>query len=297
MFDDLRGLFYESVISTYDTYAECRDSAKTGRNILLRAAVHVAIALYHFREHLPPELSRTPSRVADEWPDYRLLGGVTNAAKHKILTRKTPEGEPLVKLAEDISELLVITKYEDGSGEYYDARVKVVVKCSDGSTRNLDSAIVSVLNYWGRTLDSAGVVSYLPRKAMEEPGSRLISRADARSPNFEILNTVRWAPRVQVRKFNAEEGCSDLVDLTGAKIEVNIYRPSYILNVSVTRSPGAPPIACSLEFTNEQSMAYHALTTDSERTEFSRRLVDERRDEVKSKLSSASNERAVRKPE
>jgi hypothetical protein len=291
VFDDLGGLFYESVVSAYDAYAESRDGAKTGRNILLRNAVEAATALFHFREHLSPELSRTRPEVVLECPDYRLLADVANVAKHKVLTRQTSEGASLVSSAEDISELLVVTSYEDEAGEYSDARVQVTVKCSDGSSRNLDSAIVSVLNYWSGALSAAGAVSYPPRKAMEEPGSRFIPRAEARSPNFEILNSVRWTTLMQLRKFNAKEGRSDPVDLTGKNIEFNIYAPSYVLNMTVTPS-GAPPVTCALELTKEQSVAYDILTTDNERNDFLRRLVDERQTELQSKLSSALQERA-----
>jgi hypothetical protein len=45
VFDDLAGLFYESVGAAYSVYAESRDNAKAGRNNLLRTAIEVATAL------------------------------------------------------------------------------------------------------------------------------------------------------------------------------------------------------------------------------------------------------------
>src|SRR5258708_2384538 len=109
-----------------------------GRNKVLRAAVEAATALFHFREHLPASLARTRSQAFLECADYRLIADVTNVTKHKILTRSTSEGAPLVSSADAIHELIVITRYEDEAGEYLDARVQVVVDCDDGTTRNLD---------------------------------------------------------------------------------------------------------------------------------------------------------------
>jgi hypothetical protein len=292
VFDDLAGLFYESVGAAYSVYAESRDNAKAGRNNLLRTAIEVATALFHFREHLPAQLARTRAQTVFECPDYRLIADVTNVAKHKSLTRNTSEGAPLVSSAEDIHELIVITQYEDEAGGYSDVRVQVVVNCDDGLTRNLDSAIVSVLNYWGGILSASGTVAYVPRKPMEEPGSRFIARTDAKSIDFEIIKGLRFASHMQLRKFNANEGRSDPVDLTGSDISFNIYAPSYVFDVIVTPTAGGPSFTCSLELTKEQSLAFHGLKTDSERTDFLKALTNERQAEIQFKLQRVAQEGA-----
>lgn len=290
MFDDLAGLFYESVEPAYRFYAENRDT-EAGRNRLLRAAVEAATALFHFREHLPEGLARTRSQAVLECPDYRLIADVTNVAKHRTLTRNTSEGPPLVSAADAIHELIVITRYEDEAGEYSDARVQVVVDCDDGVTRNLDQAIVSVLNYWGGILSASGAAPYVPRHPVDEPGSRFIARADAHSIDFEIVQGLRFKSRCQIRKFDAAKGSSSPVDLTGAKLNFNMYRP-YVFEFTATPSTGGPGFTFSLELTPEQSLAYRALKTDDERTEFLKAIAGERQAEIRCKLQSAAQEGA-----
>jgi hypothetical protein len=290
VFDDLAGLFYENVEPAYRVYAESRDDTKAGRNRLLRAAVEAATALFHFREHLPAHLARTRSQAVLECPGYRLVADVTNATKHKALTRNTSEGAPLVSSANAIHELIVITRYVDEAGEYSDARVQVVVDCDDGVTRNLDSAIVSVLNYWGGILSVSGTASYEPRNPAEKPGSRFVARADARPLDFEIIQGLRFASHMQLRKFDAVEGRSTPVDLTGADISFNIYRPSYVFQITATPSAGGPSFSCSLELTQEQSLTYHGLQTDDERTEFLKSIANERQAEIRSKLQRTTGE-------
>jgi hypothetical protein len=292
VFHDLAGLFYESVEPAYRVYAESRDNTKAGRNRLLRAAVEAATALFHFREHLPADLARARSQAVLECPDYRLIADVTNAAKHGALTRNTSEGPPLVSSADAIHELIVITRYEDEVGEYSDARVQVVVDCDDGVTRNLDRAIVSVLNYWGGILSASGVASYLPRHPVDEPGSRFVARADAHPLDFEIVQGLRFASHLQLRMFDATKGRSSPVDLTGANLSFNIYRPSYVFQITATPSAGGPSFTCSLELTPEQSLAYQALKTDDERTEFLKAIANERQAEIRCKLQSAAQEGA-----
>ncbi|UWU69139.1 hypothetical protein [Bradyrhizobium sp. NC92] len=290
MFDDLSGLFYENVEPAYRSYAEVRESGKAGRNKLLRAAVEVTTALFHFREHLPGHLARTRSQAVLECADYRLIADVTNVTKHKELTRSTSEGAPLVRSADAVHELIVITRYEDESGEYSDVRAQVVVDCEDGTTRNLDSAIVTVLNYWGGILRAAGVAPYVPRSPAEEPGSRFVARADARPLDFEILQGLRFASHMQFRRFDVLEGRSSPVDLTGADISFKIYKPSYVFQITATPSAGGPSFTCSLELTEEQSLAFHQLKTDSERTEFLKAIANERQAEISSKLRSAAQD-------
>jgi hypothetical protein len=59
VFDDLASLFYHNVVSAHDHYATIRDENTSGRNRHTRAALEAATALYHFREHLPPQYAKT----------------------------------------------------------------------------------------------------------------------------------------------------------------------------------------------------------------------------------------------
>lgn len=287
MFDDLGGLFYENLVPLYEAYRESRRRNDSGRNKRLQTTIQAAAALSHFREHLPPQHAKSWSSVVAECPEYRLLAAVTNAAKHKNVTRKSSERPPLIATAAHVGEQLFVTLYEDGEGQYSDSRVSVMAKCTDGTTRNVDLAIVLVFNYWREMLNNLGAVSYPRCELMDEPEVRFVTRNDASAPNFEVLNVVRWRTAVQIGKYDAVTGRSNPVDLTGAIIEMNIYRPAYELAIDVNL-PGRPaPVSCILKLTDEQAQFYHAITSVSEREEFVKALARERQSEIETMLTEA----------
>jgi hypothetical protein len=291
VFDDLASLFYHNVVSAYDQYVSIRDGNTSGRNRHTRTALEAAIALFHFREHLPSEHAKTRAQVVAECPDYRLVADVTNATKHRTLDRDTSEGPPLVKSAEDIEETTVVTRYADEQGEYTDARTLVFVSCNDGALRNLDIALTNVLNYWGSELKRLDIVAYVPREAPELSGARVVLRSQARVYNKEIIQGLRFKERLQLMKFDAVKGCAVPIDLTGAKIEYRIYKPRYSVNITLN-SPGLDePIKHTLDLTEEQSFAVAELKTDAERISYINSVILERRKEISDIMAATLNER------
>jgi hypothetical protein len=236
-----------------------------------------------------PLLSKkTRPEVVADCTDYQLVADVTNATKHRVLNRDTSEGPPIVRAAEDVEEVTVITRYEDEQGEYADARTLVMVKCSDGVRRNLDTALTNVLNFWGEELKRLGVVDYTQRPVPEPPGSRFVPRSEARPLNFEILQGLRWRQKFQLLKFDFSKGCSAPVDLSDVvKLEMKIYKPRYVVDI-VGNLPGfAEPIKCSTELSEEQSFAVAALKTDAEREAYKNRLLVERQQEIRDAITAA----------
>jgi len=266
LFDDLVAMFYENVVAAYSAYATQREGSTAGRSGHLRASIEVATALFHFREHLPSPPTR--AQVVAACPDYRLIADVVNAAKHRVLSRPTSEGPPLVKDADDIKELTIITFYRDADGEYSDARTVVNVSCADGVQRNLDNALTTVLNYWGGVMKAMGAIDFSPQPLPERPGSRFVSRDEARGLTLEAMRGVRFAKSFQLMKFDPDKGSSEPIDLTGSEVEFSIYKPITRVDVNITASDGGEPIVYSISLTEEQSAAYQLLTSEEARHAF-----------------------------
>jgi len=288
VFDDLASLFYHNVVSAYDHYAAIRDENTSGRNQHTRAALEASAALYHFREHLPSQYAKTRAQVVVGCPEYRLVADVTNATKHRTLIRDTSEGPPLVKSAEDVEEITIVTRFEDEQGEYTDTQSVVFINCTDGVRRNLDTALTRVLNYWGNELKRWDIVNYVPRNAPELPGTRYVPRSLARVQTKEIIQGLRFTQRIQLMRFDASKGCAVPIDLTGANIEYTIYKPRYSVDITVKSPNLDEPIKCSLDLTDEQSLAVAALKTDAERRSYINAVITEHRKEISDAMAAGA---------
>lgn len=286
MFDDVAANFYHNVVAAYDAYVLHRDAGVSGSNRHMRAAVEAATALFHFREHLPSEHTKTRPQAVAECPDYRLIADVANAAKHRVLDRPTSEGPPLVVSAEDIQEFAVITRYQDAEGEYNDARTAVLVKCADGVSRNLDSALTVVLNYWGAELKRLGITGYSARDVPEPPGSRFVARASAKGLSLEMVQGLRWKQAVQLLRFDAEQGRSEPIDLTGSDLQFRIYKPKRTIDVMATPADGSEAISCSLELSDQEATILEKLP-EAAREAFVNLLLYEHRAEFSEELSES----------
>jgi hypothetical protein len=93
---------------------------------------------------------------------------------------------------------------------------------------------------------------------------------------------------LQLLKFDSSKGCSDSIDLSDVtKLEMRIYKPRYVVDI-VGNLPGlTEPIKCSIELTEEQSLAVAALKTDAEREAFKDRLLTERQQEIRDAITAA----------
>ena len=127
----------------------------------------------------------------------------------------------------------------------------------------------------------------MPRSAPEPPGTRLVPRSEARAHNKEIVQGLRFEQTLQLMTFDASKGCAVPIDLTGAKLEYRIYKPRYSVDITV-KSPGLDePIRCSIDLTEEQSLAVTALTTDAERTSYINSIIVEHRKEISDAMAAS----------
>lgn len=284
MFDDVAITFYNNVVAAYDEYVANRDATSAGQNRHIRSAVTAAIALYHYREHLPDTIKPGYRAAIQACPEYRLIQGVANAGKHKSVDRF----DPLVGSAADIRELIVCTRFCDNEGEYSDVQTKVIVACTDGKTQNLDPALTRVLNYWGDLLDSNGLVAFKKRPEKPLPGHIFVDRNDARMGlDLEALQGIDFRQNFQFQEFDQNTGNAVPLNLDGAEVEFQLYKPPrQILDLTMTH-PDFGAVTVSLEFTDAENHNYHGLQTDDEREEFKRTIISTRRSELQSLLQAA----------
>ena len=281
MFDDTAGLFHENVIVAYQDFIKARTSPVTGRSQDLRLALTVAAALYHFREHLPT--SRRPSRATLEkkCADYGLLGDIVNASKHGELTK----GAPRVRRATDIEETVVLTEYKDEQGTYCDAEKIISVTLTDKSMRELGEVVTNVLNFWLTELHAMKILS-TPKTFSLPIKSKPVSRAESISPNLEIIQGVRFRQRWQLRRFDHNTGVSKPIDLTGGKVEFQIYKPAE-LTVVLTHEETGKSLTRTLLLNRDEVEAFKKMDNDGQRQNYlanlaqSRKAFEELADEAK----------------
>jgi hypothetical protein len=285
MFDDLAAFFYENIVAAFTDYSKVRRNDPYGRSRDIRAAIDAATSLYHLREHLPAQYRKSRSEVAKLCPDYDLLGDVANAAKHDDLTR----GKPQINSADDIYEMTVITRYEDCDGEYSDAQKMVMVKLKNGSERDLFEVLTNVINFWGRELESYGAIKgFKPFPVPKAPGSAFIKRADAkRQLDIEMIRGLRFKHHMKLQKYDAAKGTSEPINLTGAKLHYRIYKPSYSVDV-VLKSQNGKELKATFDLTEEESLKWHGLETEEQRTEFLRTLTECRKEDLQKLINHAT---------
>lgn len=269
MYRSVASNFYHNVVAAYDEYAANRDSPHSGRDKHLRTAIAAATALYHFREHLPGELKGKIGAI-EATPEYALVHGVTNAAKHGVVTKR----QALVARASDVREVTVLILYSDDDGEYSHAQTMVQVKCTDGETRQLDPAIPRLLNRWGNFLRDLDVCDFVARPEFEVPGHRYLSRQEATtSHGLEVLRGLDFEQTIQPSYFDVDLGRAVPLDLTGAQMSLRIYKPPRQVLDVIMSHPDREDVTVSIPFSEEENAAFHRLPDEAARVAFKENFV------------------------
>jgi len=270
MFDDLGAHFHEHLVPLYVRYREIREEPKAGLSRDLQAATAASNALYHFREHLPPSHAMSRAEVATLCSDYDLVGDIANVSKHAELSR----GAPKVSHAQSVSELIVLTEFSDEEGTFTDARKLVTVKLDDGTEREIFDILTNVINFWGQQLLRWGVLrGYNLFPLPEPPGSRSLSREEARGLDLEMIQGVRFKMQQRLQRYNPSKGCSEPIDLTGSKLTFRIYKPTVKLDAVFTHNETGEKRRFSIDLTREQAEVLQALQSEDEKQAFVRKLL------------------------
>jgi hypothetical protein len=292
MFNDLANYFVHNVIAAHKCYrSACSSSAGVYEHT--RYAIEFATALFHFREHLPDPQKLSRIEVERRCPEYRLIADVANASKHQVITAPTPQGPSLVAKAEDIEEETTIVEYTDEDGSYRHACSQVIVACTDGMKRSLDQALIRVLNFWIAELKHLGVIDLDPAAEFVQPGAKFMTRDEASEElNLQITKGLNWSHRLRLLEFDNTTQSARPVDLTGARAEMRLYKPQYSVTLTLTPPDGSEPFEIDFQLTDEESVLYHRLKTDAEKSTFAQKVWHARQDEVAQKVRSLHQQRA-----
>jgi len=204
----------------------------------------------------------TRAAISGQCPDYDLLGDIVNAAKHRSLTRGTPQ----ISNATQIEEQIVVTEYEDEHGPYRCVEKVVVVGLANGSARDVLEVLTNVMNFWQGYLHSIGVLAN-PRNYPVPHGAELKSRSECGDSrlNFEMARGLRFRQTVQLQKYNYVEGKIEPVDLTGKDVRFKIHpRPRQELTLSLKSATGQE-FSKTIILSEDESEALDRLTTDHEK--------------------------------
>jgi hypothetical protein len=91
MSENARKFYVESVLPSFQDFIEHRTSNDWGENQLLRKGVVTASSLFHLREHIPTAIQPSKTTLRNQYPDYGLIGDISNVSKHHEISRDNPQ--------------------------------------------------------------------------------------------------------------------------------------------------------------------------------------------------------------
>jgi len=259
--EELAAYFYQHVFLAYHRYRQVKNDPVMGDNKDRREAIDAAIALYHLREHIPQQFSKSRAQLAALCPDYDLLGDIVNAAKHNVLTRGTPR----VAGADSIYEVQVCTRYQDQEREYDHVEKIVEVELSDGSTRDLYDILTNVVNMWLDELHRIGAIDLRQPIQLNRPG--LVSREDASSIALQLTRGIQWKQRFRFQRYNYESNAIEPVDLRDAENIIFTVRKPQTFEVQMGDDSGLQ-LTKEAELTPEQVKELDRIDDPSRRNQY-----------------------------
>lgn len=284
MLDDLSTQFHNQILVKFKKFRDLRHSGVMGNDELALALTDCAAALYHFREHFPKPHMLSRKAASLQCPDYKLIADVTNAIKHRNIDKLPPDGPSLVNSTEDVFELGVVINFSGRGEPYSHSEALVCVDCTDGKRRCLDDAVVNVVNYWGAKLKQLGLRDFLPFDQIPFPGSTLITREDARPLRLGLTQGLAYKTIWQLMEFDYDAGSARPIDLTGAAVNLRMYRPQRTLELAFKFPDVSEEYLHQIDLSDVQTQEFLRLTTDTERQVFQSRIADENRESIEKSL-------------
>lgn len=300
MFKNARKYYIENVFPSYQDFITHRASNDWGENQLLRKGVVAASALFHLREHIPDNIRPSKTDLRRQYPDYGLIGDITNVSKHRNISRDNPQ----ITHASQIHENLRYIMFKDEEGEYWAPQLEVYVKLDNTVELKLINILYNVITMWIDILDNLGIKT----KESLEPLiiDNLISRDEAskRTANLQIRRGEDYQWGFRVEKYNYENKIIEPMDLTGMKFKFQILKipENAPVHIHVTN----PKIGVDVELdfdiplSEEQAKNYMRLIENEKKQKFLHEIVEStpsiKKDlqnkiylAIKSKISDLSN--------
>ncbi len=259
--EDLAAYFYQNTFLAYHQYVQVKNDRLMGEDKDLREAINAAVALYHFREHIPPPFQKSRAQLAVQCPDYDLLGDIVNAAKHNVLTHGTPQ----VVRADSIYQIMVCTKYKDQHGEYDHCKKVVEVKLVDGSTRDVYEVLTNVINMWFDELHQIGAIDQrLPIQLQKQD---IVTRENASNVDLQITQGIQWKQHMRFQQYNYETNEIEAVDLSDAENIVFTVRKPQTFELQLGDDSGLKATK-QVQLTREQAGKLEQIEDANQRSQY-----------------------------
>ena len=268
MHDDPKALFLEGALPAFDAYVASVQGTIAGRNKDLRLAKDAALALFHLREHLPWTRGKPWPVELEACADYALLEDIVNVFKHG-----GPRREGAVAVATDVYELTLVTEYQDALGPYRDTSRIVEVKLKDGSVRNLEDVLRTVLNMWIASFQTQGLLSEMSARSprVHQVPSRRNALGSARL-DYELTQGVGSTMSIRRQRYNHATGQVEGVDMTDHGYVLNIGKPVEA-TIRLTHNATGERIEQAVQLSIDEQVMYEALKTTDKRDEYLRSLA------------------------
>lgn len=218
-------------------------------------------------------MSATWKEISNRFTDYRILGDIANALKHKKLTRENPS----IAGSENIHEETVITAFEDKKGEYLHAETVVIVKLNNGTDRDILDILTNVMNGWLIYLDEVGITTKRPKLFPLRNPHKIVKRKDAKGHDITITKGVQMTQRFRFQKYNPITGKVEVQKLTGSKFVFQVFqKPYHIADLQSVSTDGEKVLNFRIVFTDEEFKEMDRLKTKKLLADFVKNIVHER---------------------
>lgn len=266
MYNDIKTQYYEDIIVPYYDYIQEKQKGNFGRSNDLKKAINCASKMYHLREHLPNNPSY--NEILNLCPEYKIIQDVTNTSKHKILTRRNPN----ISNVAQISELIIIENFKDNKGDYSNSDKVVQVTKDDGTKLFLHDILYKMICFWDKYLYDNGFIDkqYNP-KAPNQIGENK-SREECKKLDLEVIEGMDFKMNTQMMKWNYEKGKAIPIDLTGTKVQFNVYKPKLTPQIQRINNKTKEISTLDINLTSEDLVKFNLFKTDEERLSFIEKL-------------------------
>jgi hypothetical protein len=192
-----------------------------------------------------------------------LLEDIVNGLKHG---RPRREGD--IVRATDIYEITILTEYEDDDGPYQDVSKVVEVKLKNGSVRNLEDVLTTVVNMWIMNFQAQGLLSGrrpIAPRAHQVPPRKTVSGA---APlDYAMTQGVRFKALMRRQKYNYATGQVEGLDMTDHRYVFSIRKPLEATLVMRNNATGQV-IERTVQLSADEQVSYEGLKTEEERDQF-----------------------------
>lgn len=266
MHDNIKTYYYENIIIPYYDYIEEKQERNFGRSNDIKKATDCALKLYHLPEHLSSKPSCND--IISQCPAYEILRDITNLSKHKTITKYVP----LVSNASQISELVIMTTFEDEEGEYSDSDKVVQITKDDGTKMFLHDVLYEVICFWDKYLFDNGFIEKIYKPKAPTPIGKNKQRAECKRLDLEAVKGMDFKMATQMMKWDYEKNKAVSIDLTGATVQFNVYKPKLTPQIQIANNKTGKISTLDIKLTDEDLIKFNLFETDRERLSFIEKL-------------------------